>query len=149
MQRMRSNSEFQGEEVFLAAANELAASFGWRIRSFKRGQELVAQVALDHDRSFEQVLWVYDVTSVCVRCLLVSRGTVPPEREASVIELCARINDGLIFGCAEYSFDERVLVFRDSFQLGTGSLSDALTGTTARLLDLGSRYSSAVLATLA
>ena len=71
------------------------------------------------------------------------------EREAAVLELCARINDGLVFGCAEYSFDDRALVFRDSIQLAYGDMRDLLTNVSARLLDLGSRYLPAIRATLA
>jgi hypothetical protein len=148
---MRSNLGLPApdEEGFLAALGELAASFGWRLRSFKRDDELIALVALDHDPSFEQILWVYDTSGGFVRCLLVSRGSVPAEREAVIFELCARINDGLVFGCAEYSFDDRVLVFRDSVQLGYGKMPDLLASVSARLLDLGSRYSPAIRATLA
>lgn len=133
----------------MAALAELAASFGWRLRSFKRDDECVALVALDHDPSFEQILWVYDTRGAFVRCLLVNRGSVPAESEAAILELCARINDGLVFGCAEYSFDDRVLVFRDSVQLENGNLADMLTNVSARLLDLGSRYSPTIRATLA
>jgi hypothetical protein len=148
---MRSSVEIPDPDAktFLAAADELAASLGWRLRSFQRDDEVVALVALDHDPSFEQMIWVYDTRRAFVRCLLASRGSVPKEREAAILELCARINDGLVFGCAEYSFADRTLVFRDSFQLGWGKLPDLLTDVTARLLDLGSRHSPAVRATLA
>jgi hypothetical protein len=148
---MRSNLGFPApdEDGFLAALGELAASLGWRLRSFKRDDELVALVALDHDPSFEQILWVYDTRGASVRCLLVSRGSVPAEREVAILELCARINDGLVFGCAEYSFEDRALAFRDSIQLGYGNMPDLLTGVSARLLDLGSCYSPAIRATLA
>ena len=136
-------------EAFLQAIGELAASLGWQLRSFTRDGELVALVALDHDPSFEQVLWVHDARRACVRCLLVCRGTVSAEHEAAILELCARINDNLLFGCAEYSFDDRTVAFRDSVQLGHGPISAAVASTTHRLLHLGSQYAPAVRATLA
>jgi len=148
---MRSNTRFPDadEDGFLSVLRDLAASLAWQLRSFEREEELIALVALDHDPSYEQVLWVYDRSRGFVRCLLVRRGSVPPEREADIIELCAHINDGLAFGCAEYSFDDRTLVFRDSFQLSHCKLQDTLVDITSRLLNLGSRYSPAVRATLA
>ncbi len=148
---MRSNLKFTSpdNDAFLAAVAEFAAGFGWRVRSFERDEELVALVALDSDSSFEQVLWVYDAERASLRCLLVSRAVVPVGRERAILELCARINDGLVFGCAEYSFKDRTLVFRDSVQLGYGILAELLASTSARLLDLGSRYASAIRATLA
>jgi hypothetical protein len=135
-------------DAFLAAAGELASSFGWRLRSFERDEELIALAALDHDPSFEQILWVYDTERASVRCILVVRAPVPAEREGAIVELCARINDGLVFGCAEYSFSERRLALRDSVQLGNGAIADQLTSASARLLDLGSRYAPAVRAAL-
>lgn len=148
---MRSNfsSPAPDEEGFLTAVRELATSFGWRPRSFKRDGELIVLAALDTDLLFEQVLWIFASPGEYVRCLLVTRGSVPAHREAAILELCARINDGLVFGCAEYSFDEKTLVFRDSTQLGCGKLSDLLNLVTARLLDLGSRYSAVIQTTLA
>jgi hypothetical protein len=148
---MRSNlgPAASDEAGVLVALGELATSFGWRLRSFKRDDEMVALVVLDHDPSFEQMIWVYHISGANVRCLLVSRGSVPADREFAVFELCARINDGLVFGCAEYSFDDRALVFRDSVQLGYGKTPDLLASVSARLLDLGSRYAPAVGATLA
>jgi hypothetical protein len=138
-----------GEEEFLKIVDELAASFGWTLRSFRRDEELVALVALEHDPSFEQILWIHDAGRACTRCLLVWRGTVRPEREAAILELCARINDGLLFGCAEYSFHDRTLVFRDSAQLAYARVADLVPSVTDRSLHLGSRYAPAVHATLA
>jgi hypothetical protein len=138
-----------GDEDFLKTVNELAASFGWTLRSFRRDEELVALVALEHDPSFEQILWVHDAGRACMRCLLVWRGTVPPEREAAILELCVRINDGLLFGCAEYSFLDRTVVFRDSVQLTYARIADLVSSVTDRSLHLGSRYAPAVHATLA
>ena len=148
---MNSHIEIPAPDTkgFLKAVGDLAASFGWRLRSFERDDELAAVAALDHDSSFEQVLWVFDTKRTFIRCLLVGRGTVAADREAAILELCARINDGLAFGCAEYSFNDRTLVFRDSVQLGYGKMSDLVESTSARLLDLGSRYAPAVRATLA
>ena len=136
-------------EGFLAVVGGLAGSFGWRLRTFERDDELVALAALDHDSSYEQVLWVYNTRRGSVRCLLVNRATVPAAREGAILELCARINEDLVFGCAEYSFGDRTVIFRDSVQLGSGDTGDLLTGATARVLDLGSRYAPAVRATLA
>src|SRR5580765_5638365 len=93
------------QEQFLDALGELTKSLGWELQHFMRDQELVALVPTENDPSFEQFIWVYDTVGVFVRCLLVSRRVVPPERETAILELCARINDGLNFGCAEYSFD--------------------------------------------
>jgi hypothetical protein len=137
------------KDGFLAAVGEFAASLGWRVRSFTRDEELVAVVALEGDPSFEQALWIYDTSRAFVRCLLVHRGAVPVDREPAIVELCARINDGLVFGCAEYSFADRALAFRESFQLGFGDIAECVTAASTRLLQLGSRYSPAVRAALA
>jgi len=136
-------------EEFLAAVGELADSFGWTFQSLTRGEEIVAVVGLANDPSFEQVLWVYDTDEVFLRCLLVSRAVVEPERVGAVLELCARINDGLMSGCLEYSFENGTLIFRDSAQLGTGLVTDIVAGTSSRVLGLGSRYAPAIRATLA
>jgi hypothetical protein len=146
--RGNSSSPAPDEKGFLASAADFAAAFGWQVRSFQRAGELVAVVALDHDPSFEQLLWVYDTGRAVIRCLLVDRRRVPFAREAAILELCSRINDGLLFGCAEYSFNDRTVVFRDSIQLGPLNLKDLLPGISARVLDLGSRYAPAIGATL-
>ncbi len=136
-------------EQFLAAADELAASFGWQLQSFQRDEEVVALVDLNKDPFFEQILWVYDPKQAFLRCLLVSRAVVPEEREAAVTELCARINSGLLSGCLEFSFNDRALIFRDSAELKYGPVASILSSTSARLLSLGSRYASAICDTLA
>ncbi len=136
-------------EQFLAAATELSVSFGWKLHSFQRDEEVIGLVALNKDPSFEEILWVYDPIRAFLRCLLVSRAVVPEEREAAVIELCARINSGLLSGCLEFSFNDRALIFRDSAELRYGPVVSVLSSTSARLLSLGSRYASAIRDTLA
>jgi len=134
---------------FLEAVKELAANFGWQLRSFRREGELAAFVPLDHDPGFEQIFWVHDSKHACLRCLLVTRSAVPVERESAILEMCLRINDGLLFGCAEYGFLDRKVVFRDSMPLGYGELAEVVASLTQRVLSLGSHYSPAVSATVA
>lgn len=134
---------------FLDAVGKLAASFGWEIGSFTRDEEFVAVAPLSPDPSFEQIVWILGAGRDHVRCLLITHGTVPAHREAAVIELCARINDGLLFGCAEYSFGESTMHFRDSVQLGHGTITDLIESITGRVLGLGSRCAPAVRETLA
>lgn len=136
-------------DKFLAAADELAVSFGWQLHSFKRDEEIIGLVSLKKDPSFEQILWVYDPIRAFLLCLLVSRAVVPEERESAVIELCARINNGLLSGCLEFSFTDRTLIFRDSAELKYGPVDLVLSSTSSRLLSLGSRYASAIRDTLA
>jgi len=136
-------------EQFLDAVSELIKPLGWELQHFRRDQELVALVSVENDPAFEQFIWVYDNDGVFFRCLLVSRGVVPPEREPAILELCARINDGLNFGCAEYSFDDQTVVFRNSVDLRTcGSLEEVVHHATSRMLSLGKRYSNAIANTL-
>src|SRR4051812_30160792 len=124
-------------EQFLAAVTELIKPLGWELQHFTRDQELVALVSVENDPSFEQFIWVYDNDGVFFRCLLVSRVVVPPEREPAILELCARINDGLNFGCAEYSFDDQNVVFRNSVDLRTcGALEEVVHHATSRMLSL-------------
>jgi hypothetical protein len=138
------------KEQFLAAVAECTAPFGWQLQSFTRDEEFIVLVALENDPSFEQIIWVYNMDHISVRCLLLSRAVVPPERKDSIFELCARINDGLTFGCLEYSFSDVALIFRQSADLDAcGSLEHVLRETTARVLDLGHRYRVAIDATLA
>jgi hypothetical protein len=134
---------------FLSAVSELTASLGWQHQSFTRDEEFIVLTVLENDPSFEQVLWIYDVKRVFLRCLLINRGIIPSERESAIVELCARINEGLAFGCAEYSFDDHTVIFRDSADLKYGSLADLIMSTSTRLLSLGSRYAPAIRATLA
>lgn len=145
----RFSDPVRDDDAFLATVREVAAPFGWRVRSFTRDEEVVALATLDNDLLFEQVLWINVAKEKYVRCLLVTRGSVPEARKDAILELCARINDGLIFGCAEYSFEEGIFVFRDAITLECGKLSELLSLVTARLLDLGSRYSAAIQTTLA
>jgi hypothetical protein len=137
------------EGQFLAALSALAASFDWELRSFTRENEFVVVVGLDNDPSFEQLLWVYNAKDATMRCLLASRSVVAPEHEGVILELCARINAGLVFGCAEYSFEDKAVIFRDSSTLRLGALVDVVESTSARLLDLGARYATAIVLTLA
>jgi hypothetical protein len=137
-------------EQFLDAVGELAKPLGWQLQHFTRDQELVALVPTENDQSFEQFIWVYDTDGVFLRCLLVSRAVVPPERQPAILELCARINDGLNFGCAEYGFDDQVIAFRNSVDLKTcAPLQKVVNDATSRVLSLGRRYAVAIDATLA
>jgi hypothetical protein len=148
MPTLKTRSFVPEPKQFLAAVGELAASLGWQHQSFKRDEEIIAVVALDQDPSFEQAIWVYDVKHVFMRCLLVNRSAIPPEHEGAILELCARINDGLSFGCVEYCFDDRTVIFRDSADLQYGALVELVMSTSTRLLDIGSRYAPAIRATL-
>jgi hypothetical protein len=137
------------QDGFIAALNELIAPLGWDLHSFRREEEMVGLVALQRDPFCERIIWVYDTKRSFVRCLAFGRGTVPAEREAAIIELCARINDGLIFGCAEYGFANRTFAFRDSVPVvGHSELKDALSDLTGRLLKLGARNWPAIAAVL-
>jgi hypothetical protein len=136
-------------EEFLNALRELTSPLDWEVQSFTRDHELIAIVGLDNDPRFEQVLWVYDTEGLFVRCLLVSRAEVPPESEPAIMELCARINDRLSFGCAEYSFDDQTIIFRNSLDLRTcGPLERVMSDATSRVLSLGRRYAPAITAVL-
>lgn len=137
-----------GAQEFLTAIGKLITPLCWQLRSFEREGEVIALAVLGEDPAFEQMLWVYCPDRGYVRCLLAARGTVPVEREPVVVELCARINDGLVFGCAEYSFSEQVFMLRDSFDTGKNDWDDELTSRTARLLKLGEHYSPALQAVL-
>jgi hypothetical protein len=134
---------------FLAAVREWTASFGWQVQSFTRDEEFIVIAPLENDPSFEQIIWVYDTEHGSFRSLLVSRAVISAERRDAIFELCARINDGLTFGCLEYSFSDAALVFRESADLDTcGPLERVLHETSARVLDFGQRYAVAIDATL-
>jgi hypothetical protein len=131
-------------ENFLASTSNLATQFAWPIRTFERDAETVCVASIPTDASFERFVWVYDSERVMLRCMMVGRQIVPERRETNVFELCARINEGLPFGCLEYSLGSRVLVFRDSADLNWGKLNEVIEGTTARTLNLGRRYAKAI-----
>lgn len=139
----------RNREQFLNAVREFAEPLGWTARSFEREEELIAFVELTNDPAFERVAWVYSASKEIVRCLLMVRDEVPAERREAAIELCARINDGLFFGCLEYGFKERTLTFRDSFPMSAGTVAALLPECSARILGLGAHFSPAVRATLA
>ncbi|WP_124602041.1 YbjN domain-containing protein [Burkholderia sp. Bp8963] len=136
-------------ESVIATLDELVTSLGWRLHAFNRDDESVGLVSLGHDPFFEQIIWIYDTKRALVRCLLVGRERIPANREAIIFELCARINDGLIFGCAEYSFSDCALVFRDTAPVGAGNLKEILTDLSGRVLNLGARYRPVIAAALA
>ncbi|HYW71713.1 MAG TPA: YbjN domain-containing protein [Pyrinomonadaceae bacterium] len=148
---MDSNNKTPAPDTrqFLNAVAECTAPFGWQLQSFTRDEEFIVVVALENDPSFEQVVWLYNTEHVSVRCLLVSRAEVPAERRHSIFELCARVNDGLTFGCLEYSFSDAALMFRESADLDAcGPLAQVIHEISARVLDLGRRYRDAIEATL-
>ena len=134
---------------FLVTVGALADSLGWKIRSFTRDGEFVVVAGLGHDPSFEQFLWIHGTEAATLRFLLVSRTAVPHDREGAILELCARINAGLVFGCSEYSFEERRIMFRNSVDLSLGPLVKAVESASARLLGLGARYAAAIVAVVA
>jgi hypothetical protein len=133
---------------FLAEAGKLATKFGWPAQTLERPGEVVCVAATKSDAAFARFVWVYDTERTALRCLLVGQQTIPAGRRTAIFELCARVNEGLPFGCLEYSFSDKVLVFRDSADLDWAPLRQIVEGVTARVLNLGRRYSSAIKATL-
>ncbi len=131
------------DPLFTAAALALAESFGWPARAFAEGEEQVVAAALPADSPWEQVIWVASPQSGLLRGLLIWRGAVPAARRAAVLELCARVNDGLPSGCLEYGFADDSLAFRESADLGEGAVTP-VEALTSRLLHLGKRYGPAL-----
>jgi hypothetical protein len=148
---MKSDTKSRGADpaAFIAEAGKLATEFGWRAKSFERDGEAVLVALTETDPSFERCVWVYNIERMSIRCMLVGKEKVPSKRRAAAFELCARINEGLPFGCLEYSLRDDVLVFRDSADAEWGPLDKLVGGTTARVLNLGKRYGGAIHATLA
>ena len=146
---MNANSRTPvGAERFLAAAGKLAAKFSWRARKFEREGEVVLVALTETDSFFDRFVWIYDTERSAVRCMLASKEVVPLKRLPAILEACARINEGLAFGCLEYSFSQRILVFRDSSGLHWEHLDEIVTSTTSRVLSLGRRYAPAIQATI-
>jgi hypothetical protein len=133
---------------FFNEAGKLAAEFGWPAKTTERGPEKMLVALTKTDPSFERILWVYDTERTTMRCALVGNDKVPEQKEPAILELCARVNEGLPFGCLEYSFSQRVLVVRDSADLEWGPLDTIVGSTTSRVLNLGKKYSGAIRATL-
>ena len=133
---------------FIAAAAKLATKFAWRTRSFEREGEVVLVALTETDVSFERFIWIYDTERTALRCLLASKENVPSKRQQAILELCARVNEGLPFGCLEFSFSDHILVFRDSSDLYWDHLDEVLNDTTARVLNLGRKYAESIHATL-
>jgi hypothetical protein len=147
---MKSNmtSHPPGAAAFIAETGKHATGFGWPAKSFERDGEVVLVALTETDPSFERFIWVYNIERVALRCMLVGKEVVPAKKEPAILELCARVNEGLPFGCLEYSFSDRVLVFRDSADLDWGPLDKVVSGTTSRVLNLGQRYAIAIQAAL-
>jgi hypothetical protein len=133
---------------FLAEAGKIAAKFSWPTKPFDHGTEIALVAEMVSDADFERFIWSYDTRRRILRCLAVSRLAIPPKRRAACLELCARINENLPFGCAEYSFADQVIVFRDSADVEWGPFKDVLIGTTQRALNLASDYAPAIHDTL-
>ena len=129
---------------FIAEVGKLAARFCWPLRTFERGDEVVCVAQLANDPEFERFVWIYDTDRVMLRCMLVGKNKVVPGQRAVFFELCARVNEALPFGCLEYSFDEDILVFRDSTDLDWGPMDALVEGSTARVLNLAESYAAAI-----
>ncbi len=134
---------------FWNAAGNLAVSFGWPAKTSEQGNEAVVVALTPSDPMYERMIWVYDTERITLRCMLVSAQQVPAKRSSAILELCARVNEGLPFGCAEYSFGEKVVVFRDSADLGWQPVDMVVKASTARALNLGRKYAAAIRSTLA
>lgn len=132
------------EAALLDAIADLAETMHWPLRAFEHGGDRVVVAGLADDAVFEQLVWIRDAAGSNLRCLLIVRGAVPEARRTAALELCARVNDGLIHGCLEYDFADRTLGFRDSTDLADISPAAAVDRTTARLLTLGRRYAGAI-----
>jgi hypothetical protein len=135
-------------DVFLTETGKLATQFGWPAKSLERGAEVVLVALIEEDSTFERFIWIYDTERITLRCMLVGRTTISSQKQLAILELCARVNEGLPFGCLEYSFGDCILVFRDSADLDWGPLETVIGGTTARVLNLGRRYAPAIQSTL-
>lgn len=133
---------------FLNEARRLAASFLWKTATLRRENEVACVAALPADGIFERVVWIYDAARTAMRCLMIGRQAVPAARLDAVFELCARVNHNLPFGCLEYAFEDKVLLFRDSADLDWGPSEEIIKGATSRVLNLGKRYASAIEAVL-
>lgn len=144
-----SGANKPGPAEFLTEARKLADKFGWSSRAFERDGEAVLAAAIGGDRFFSSFIWIYDPERTTMRCMLVGKMVVPADKRSQTLELLARINQGLPFGCAEFSFDDNLVVYRDSTDLDWGPLDRLVGGTTTRALNLGQRYAKALEATLA
>ena len=133
---------------FLSEARQLADKFAWTHQNMKRKKEVVLVARIDADESFERFVWVYDTNRVMLKCMLVGRATIPVRKLGVVLKLCALVNEGLPFGCLEYSFGEQILVFRDSADMGWGPLAQVVVDVTERTLNLGRCYAAAIQAVL-
>lgn len=146
--KSREKKRPPGVEAFLVAARKIAAKFLWPTVRFDHGDE-VALVAKMDDPHFARFIWSLDARRRLLRCLAVGRIAVPARRKGAVFELCARVNEALPFGCAEYSFVDDVVVFRDSADIEWGPFEELVVGTTQRALNLATEYGPAVAETVA
>ena len=140
--------EAMDRPAFLTHASRIATDFGWKTATFEREDEAVCVAAIPDDDMYDRLVWVFDSGRNMLRCMVISRPEVPAPRLPAVFELCARVNQGLPFGCLEYAFGDRLLVFRDSTDLDWGPPDLVIKGTTSRVLNLGKRYAMAIKAVL-
>lgn len=134
--------------AFVLAVGGITERLGWPMRFSERGEESVCVALTESDPAFERCIWIYDTERVTLRCMLITREPVDQQLEGPILELCARVNESLPFGCLEYSFGERVLVFRDSCDLDWGPLVALIEGTSSRVLNLAKRYAPAIAAVI-
>ncbi|MBD2766358.1 hypothetical protein IC235_00455 [Hymenobacter sp. BT664] len=135
---------------FTIEAKKIASKFNWPAQLLEREREReIALVALiEEDPLFERLVWVYDTYRTMLRCLLVCKEKITVKKQPAVLKLCALINTGLPFGCIEFNFHEKVLVFRDSADLNYGPLDQIMNDITERVLNLGKHYKSAIQETI-
>lgn len=134
---------------FLDALAGMASEFGWRVQSFQRGEQCVGVVGFEAAELYEQMVWIHDPQLESIRCLLTVREKVPAQKLPEMLEFCARVNDGLVFGCLEYDFSDQTLSFRDSSEVDAEAFDVAIQRLTSRLLSLGERYRVAIASVLA
>jgi len=138
------NSNIPSVSDFIHEVGNLVSQFSWPMKHFQRESETVCVALTEQDEVFERIVWVYNTEQMTLRCLLVGENKIDQDRRAEIYELCSRVNDSLPFGCMEYSFEEDVIVFRDSADLELGPLKQLLESTTAKVLNLGDLYSGAM-----
>lgn len=135
-------------DSFLDKTRDLAKKFNWQVEEYEQDGEIIQMAKIHNDPLYVRIFWILDPEYETLKALVLSGVTVEIEERDKVLELCARVNENLIFGCLEFRFEERMLVVRDSIEIKIDTLDDEIERLTLRVFHLAKKYSIAIRQTL-
>ena len=133
---------------FLNETSNLANNFNWPVENYAQDGEIIQMAVIHNDPLYTRMFWILDPSYEALKGVIVAGIEVTAEQQPHILELCARVNENLVFGCLEFRFDDKLLVVRDSSEIKYGPLEQIVQGLTTRLFNIAKEYSNAIRETL-